>query len=44
MLEMRVKAAREMARVLRGERPRYCVDAGQLAGAPWAVQGASNRE
>ncbi len=35
MIEMRVKAAREVARVLRGERPRYCVNAQQLKCVPW---------
>ncbi len=35
MVEMRVKAAQEVARVLRGERPRYCVNARQLARVPW---------
>ena len=37
MVEMRVKAAQEVARVLRGQRPRYCVNAQQLARVPWMV-------
>jgi len=37
MVEMRVKASQEVARVLRGERPRYCVNTQQLARVPWKV-------
>jgi predicted dehydrogenase len=37
MVEMRVKAAQEVARVLRGEKPRYGVNAQQLARVPWAA-------
>lgn len=37
MVEMRVKAAQEVARVLRGERPRYGVNVQQLARVPWRM-------